>query len=211
MKKTSSLFISFEGLDGSGKSLQASELCQHLKSIGRHVLLLHEPGSTPLGEEIARLLKWGSGFTFDPLVELFLFNAARSQLVKNVIYPGLKKGKIIVVDRFVDSTLAYQGYGRGLDLQAVKTVNDTAINSCLPDLSVLIDIPVEIAHKRMKSEKDRFETEHADFHRRIRDGYLEISEAEPERWLVVDGRLDSATISQIIWEHVIRRLDHLED
>jgi len=117
---------------------------------------------------------------------------------------------VIIVDRFADSTLAYQGYGRGLDLDTVKTVNDMAVHGYRPDLSVLIDIPVDLARGRLKAEKDRFETEHADFHRRIRDGYLEISEAEPERWLVVDGRLDSGIISHIIWDNVSYRLEHPE-
>jgi len=196
------LFISFEGLDGCGKSLQSQLLCRHLEDSGIPAVLLHEPGSTPLGEEIGRLLKWSGSMGISPLAELLLFNASRAQLVQAEILPSLEKGLSVIVDRFSDSTLVYQGYGRGLPLDLVLEVNEIASQGAVPDISILLDVPVEVSAARIAADKDRFESEHPGFYQKIRNGYLEVAENEPERWLVVDGTLNSEIISQIIREHV---------
>ncbi len=201
-----SLFIAFEGLDGCGKSLQAQTLYSNLQSRTIPSILLHEPGSTPLGEEINRLLKWSGKIALDPLTELLLFNASRAQLVKEVIIPSLDQGMVVVIDRFTDSTLAYQGYGRELDLEMVTEINNIATRGCQPDYSILLDISPEEALKRQKAGKDRFEAENPAFHRKIRQGYLTIAEEEPERWLVIDATLSKDIISQIIRENVNRYL-----
>jgi len=196
------LFISFEGLDGCGKSLQSLRLYQHMQNSGIPAVLLHEPGSTPLGEEIGRLLKWSDGIKVSPLAELFLFNAARAHLVKEEILPSLEKGLSVIIDRFSDSTLVYQGYGRGLPLEMVREVNEIAHQGAVPDLSVLLDVPVEVSVGRVAPDRDRFESESPGFYQKIRNGYLEVAEDEPERWLVVDGTLNADIISAIIQEHL---------
>ncbi|MBN1370085.1 MAG: dTMP kinase [Dehalococcoidaceae bacterium] len=195
------LFISFEGLDGCGKSLQSHRLYQHMQDSGIPAVLLHEPGSTPLGEEIGRLLKWSDGIRVSPLAELLLFNASRAQLVKEIILPSLENGLSVIIDRFTDSTLVYQGYGRGLPLELVREVNEIAHQGAVPDLSVLLDVPVEVSAGRIAPARDRFESENPGFYQKIRNGYLEVAENEPERWLVVDGTLNADIISAIIQEH----------
>ncbi|MDD4230472.1 MAG: dTMP kinase [Dehalococcoidales bacterium] len=208
---TPSLFITFEGLDGCGKSLQAKLLYRHLKKISRKAILLHEPGSTPLGEEISRLVKWGDTTRLSPVTELFLFNASRAQLVSETIKPALAEGTVVIVDRFTDSTLVYQGYGRGLDLDMIRQVNDIALQDCHPDLSILLDTPLEVATGRRKKTSDRFESENDAFHRKIRSGYLDLAESEPERWLVIDGTLEINIITDIIIEKVTLLLETDED
>lgn len=202
MKHGKPLFISFEGLDGCGKSLQSQRLCRYLQDTGYPAVLLHEPGSTPLGEEISRLLKWSSSIGINPLAELLLFNASRAQLVKEEILPSLEKGLSVIIDRFSDSTLVYQGYGRGLPLDLVREVNEVACQGAVPDISILLDVPVEVSSGRVAPDKDRFESENPGFYQKIRNGYLELAENEPERWLVIDGTLNVDIISQIIQEHV---------
>ncbi len=205
------MFITFEGLDGCGKSLQSKRLHEYLEKSGRNSILLHEPGSTPLGEEISQLVKWHNDSKLSPLSELFLFNASRAQLVAGIIKPALADGSIVIVDRFTDSTLVYQGYGRGLDLALIKQVNDIALQGCRPDLSILLDIPLETAESRRKNNSDRFESESSSFHRKIRAGYLELAENEPERWLAIDGTLNIDIITEIITERVSLLLDACEE
>jgi len=197
------MFITFEGGEGSGKSLQARSLYRKLCRLSIPVILVHEPGSTPLGERLSRLLKWGRATAISPMSELLLFNASRAQLVSEVILPSLKNGKIVVCDRYTDSTLAYQGYGRGLKLKTVRTANDIATGGLMPDLTMLLDIPVGegLARKRVNAT-DRFENEELAFHKRVRQGYLTLARKEPRRFFVVDGRQDKRTISQIIWKRV---------
>lgn len=197
-----SLFITLEGLDGCGKSLQTNRLFEFLQKSGREAILLHEPGSTPLGEEISRLVKWHEAEHLSPITELFLFNASRAQLIQDTIKPALAEKKNVIVDRFTDSTLVYQGYGRGLDLEMIRQVNDIALQGCQPDVSILLDIPVEIAATRRKKTSDRFESEDFAFHRKVRSGYLELAENEPERWIVIDGTLETGLITEIITEQV---------
>ncbi len=201
-----SLFITFEGGEGSGKSVQARALYRRFVRLDIPVLLTHEPGGTPFGNRLGRWLKWAKSARISPLTELLLFNASRSQLVSEVIQPRLKEGKIVICDRYVDSTTAYQGYGRGLDLQMVKMVNNAAAQGVKPDLTVLLDIPAEEAFGRKKTKRDRFEQEDMAFHHRVREGYLKLAKEEPQRWLAIDATQSKEKIAEIIWQRVSQLL-----
>ncbi len=196
-----SLFITFEGGEGCGKTTQSRILYQRLKRLLIPAILIHEPGGTPLGERVRRLLKQSRNIPIAPLSELLLFNASRSQLVKDVIQPCLKEGKIIICDRFIDSTIAYQSYGRGLDPDLVKEVNRIASQEHQPDITFLLDIPPEIGLSRKEAvAEDRFEKEDLEFHGRVRQGFLKLAEEEPQRWVVIDSRLSKSQIASTIWE-----------
>ena len=198
-----SLFITFEGGEGSGKSTQSRRLYEKLKSLNIPAVLTCEPGGTPLGEEVEKWLKWGHDKKITPLTELMLFNAARSQSVSEVISPNLKAGKVVISDRYSDSTTVYQGYGRGLDMEMVLSVNRAAIQGVIPDLTILLDTPVKTGATRKQGDKpDRFEQEEAAFHQRVKDGYLTLANQEPERWLVVNGDQSQEAIAGIIWQRV---------
>ena len=197
------LFITFEGGEGSGKSSQAEELRRWLSTQGIPAILTHEPGGTELGEKISDLVKWAQNTDISPMTELLLFNASRAQHVKGVIRPALYEGKAVICDRFDDSTTAYQSYGRGLDLEMVKSINDTTTGGLRPNLTVLLDISVEDGLARKSDEKlDRFEQEAIDFHRKVREGYLKLADEEPDRWLVIDAMQSRESISELIFERV---------
>jgi dTMP kinase len=197
------LFITFEGGEGSGKSLQTRALYRRLNRLAIPAVLIHEPGSTVLGEKLTRLLKWARNTSISPMTELMLFNASRAQLLAEVVRPSLKAGKIVICDRYTDSTVAYQGYGRRIDIETIKNVNLMATGALKPDLTVLLDIsPEEGFARKSGQEPDRFEKEAKAFHRRVRKGYLQLAAGEPQRWLVIDAGLPKETISQIIWEKV---------
>ncbi len=204
-----SLFITFEGGEGSGKSVQARALYRRLSQLAIPTLLTREPGGTPFGKKIGRWLKWTQDTNISPLTELLMFNASRSQLITEVIQPNLKKGKIVICDRYADSTTAYQGYGRGLDLEVVRAINSAATQGLKPELTVLLDIPAEegLGRKRAKRQ-DRFERENIAFHHRVRDGFLKMAANEPGRWLVVDASQSKRKIAQIIWQRVSQLLSH---
>jgi dTMP kinase len=202
-----SLFITFEGGEGGGKSVQTKALYRKLAKMAIPVLLTHEPGGTPFGRRISRWLKWAKDTNISPLTELMLFNASRAQLVNDVIQPALKSGQVVISDRYADSTTVYQGYGRGLDLAMVKSVNKAATQGLTPGLTVLLDAPVEVCFARKGTEKrDRFEQEAIAFHRRVREGYLKLASEEPGRWLVVDASQSKAKIADIIWQKVSQLL-----
>jgi dTMP kinase len=197
-----SVFITFEGGEGCGKTLQAKSLYRSLRRRKIPALLTHEPGGTPLGEKLTRLLKWGKSTDISPISEVMLFNASRSQLVANVIRPSLAAGKIVVCDRFTDSTIAYQGYGRRLDLQMIEEANSFAADGLSPDFTILLDLPVETGFARKKGSLDRFEVADRNFHQRVRDGFLKMAADEPERWFIIDGSLSVVEIEAIVWEKV---------
>ena len=202
-----SLFITFEGGEGGGKSVQAKALYRKLAKMAIPVLLTREPGGTPFGRRISRWLKWAKDTNISPLTELMLFNASRAQLVNDVIQPALKSGQVVISDRYADSTTVYQGYGRGLDLAMVKSVNKAATQGLTPDLTVLLDAPVETCFARKgTSKRDRFEQEAIAFHRRVREGYLKLAADEPRRWLVIDASQSKAKIADIIWQKVSQLL-----
>jgi len=192
-----SLFITFEGGEGCGKSTQARALYQRLLRSGVSALLTREPGGTPLGSQLRRWLK-GEG-EIDAQTELLLFNASRAHLVSRVIRPALEKGIVVICDRFSDSTTAYQGYGRGLDFALIETANNIGTQGLRPDLTMLLDFPVEqgLARKRLH---DRFEREGLAFHQRVRQGYMEMAGKEPGRWLVIDASLPKKEVGRLIWE-----------
>ncbi len=201
------LFITFEGGEGCGKSVQSRALYRRLTLLAIPAVLTHEPGGTPLGKKISRWLKWTYDVDISPLAELLLFNASRAQLIGELISPNLEEGKVVICDRYTDSTVAYQGYGRGLDLEMVGAINDAATRGLKPGLTVLLDVPVEegLARKRAKG-RDRFEREELVFHQRVRDGYLKLAAGESGRWLVIDASQSKAEVSQIIWQRVSQLL-----
>ena len=165
-------FIVFEGIDGSGKSTQARALYRRLLYRQHQVLLVHEPGGTPLGESLRRWVKRRQGLY--PLTELYLFNAARAQLVEQVIRPALEKGVTVVADRFSASTVAYQNYGRGLDLELVLQMNQGATSGLSPNLTVFLDVPPELGRGRKKAgDNDNFDAAPLEFYQRVRQGYLD--------------------------------------
>ena len=203
-----SLFITFEGGEGCGKTTQAKALYRRLSRLAIPAELTHEPGGTALGSQLRRLLKTRRQDEISPEAELFLFAACRVQLVSGVIRPSLQKGKVVICDRFADSTTVYQGYGRGIDLTTIKAVNEFATQDTKPDLTVLLDIPVAKGLGRKQAKmKDRFEAEETAFHDRVRDGYLKLAAEEPERWLVIDATLPKARIGKIIWDRVNQLLN----
>lgn len=170
------------------------------------MVLTHEPGGTALGNELRKALKRKRGSSISPQAELFLVAASRAQLVAELIRPALEEGKVVICDRFTHSTMVYQGYGRGLDFTAIQMVNNMATGNLNPDLIILLDISPEQGLARKRSLKDRFELEDLSFHRRVREGYLKMAAAEPDRWLVIDASLPKAKIAEIIWDRVSRLL-----
>ena len=187
------VFITVEGPDGAGKSTQARLLADALRRSGREVCLTREPGGTPLGERLREFLLDGRGTSHRPLTDALLFNAARAELVHGVIAPALASGAVVVCDRYADSTLAYQGYGDGLDLDALRRVIAFATGGLGPDVTVLVDVPARLGLGRRSAgpgeERNRFEEGRHDeaFHRRVREGFLALAAADPRRWAVVDG------------------------
>jgi len=192
------LFITFEGGEGCGKSVQTRTLYKRLSESGIPAVLTHEPGGTAICDKIGCWLKEGKA-TISPLAELLLFNASRALLLDEVIRPGLEKGKVVICDRYADSTTVYQSYGRGLDLKTVMAVNDIATGGLKPDLTILLDIPAEEGLAR-KKRRDRFEQEDIAFHHKIREGYLKLAREEAQRWLVIDATQSKDKIAEIIWQ-----------
>lgn len=183
-------FITFEGIDFCGKTTQARKLVSYLRKKGHNVLLLREPGGGKIGEKIRQVLLNKTNSEMTPLTELLLYEAARSQLTERTILPALKEGKAVLCDRYSDSSLAYQGYGRGLERRMIRHVNQIATFKLLPDLTILLDVPVKTSLKRGRKEKrkkDRLEKERFEFHQRIREGFLTIARQNPKRIKVVDG------------------------
>jgi dTMP kinase len=201
------MFITFEGGEGSGKSFQAKALYRRLIKMDVPAVLTHEPGGTPFGGRLGHWLKWSLQEEISPLVELMMFNASRAQLVASVINPALKRGEVVVCDRYADSTTAYQGYGRGIDLETVRKVNEIATGGLKPSLTILLDAPPEIGLTRKQDRKhDRFEQEKLVFHNKVRQGYLALAAAESGRFLVLDAALPRAELSRLIWQKVARLL-----
>lgn len=196
------LFVTFEGGEGSGKSTQAKALWNKLHQRNIAAVLTHEPGGTSLGNDLGRLLKREKNNSISAQAEALLFAACRAQLGAEVILPALEEGKVVICDRFSHSTCAYQGYGRGLDLDFIETINSWATQKVKPDLIILLDSPPEEGLARKRRLRDRFELEGLAFHRRVRQGYLEMAAAEPDRWFVIDAMLPKRKVARIIWEKV---------
>jgi len=199
------LFVAFEGVEGSGKTTQSEALARALSEAGYEVSLAIEPGGTPTGELVRQWVKSGTDIT--PLSELFLFSAARAALVETVIVPALKNGAVVVCDRYVYSTVAYQGHGRGLDLDTIAEMNRTATAGLSPRLAVLLDMPPgHTSIRKASADLDRIERESQSFHRRVRDGYLEQARLDPERWLVLDATGPIDDIGRAVWARVASML-----
>jgi dTMP kinase len=197
------MFITFEGCEGCGKTFQSRMLFNYLTDINIPVVSTSDPGGTKLGKELERLMKGNQHDTISAEVELFLFNVCRIHLVKEVISPSLQQGKIVVCDRFIDSTLAYQGYGRGIDLTTIKTLHNIATGGMKPDFTILLDIPADRGLQRKNTRyRDRFEEEELSFHDRVRNGYLKMATEEPERWFVIDALQQAEEIKGIIREKI---------
>lgn len=198
-------FITFEGIEGCGKSTQLELLKAHLERKGRAVLSVREPGGTLLGERVRSVLLNGTEEGIDPWAELFLYEACRAQLVARVIRPALAEGKVVLCDRFFDSTLAYQGFGRGLDAGKIEGLNALATGGLVPDLTFLVDCAEDVGLKRAwarinasaGAREDRFEKEELAFHRRVREGFLAIARAAP-RVKVIDGSREISTVHREI-------------
>lgn len=203
------MFISFEGIDGSGKSTQLTLLKEVLEAEGQTVLTIREPGATMLSESIREILL-SNKQSITSTAELLLFSSARTQLVETIIEPALKEGKIILCDRYVDSTTAYQGYGRQLNMEQVRQCNAIATRGLLPHVTFFIDVAYERAQQRMQftpgsSEPDRMERSGREFFERVRQGYLEIAALEPGRFVVIDGHRDRQQIHADIVSVVTQR------
>jgi dTMP kinase len=204
-----SLLITFEGPDGSGKTTQVKRLAEHLRSRSCNVLAVREPGGTSISEQIRNVLHSLANREMQPRTEILLYCAARAQLVGQVIRPHLQSGGVVICDRYTDSTLAYQGYGHGLDLPMLRMILDFATGGLKPDITFYLDIDVEEGLKRRKTggdEWNRMDDLTVEFHRRVRAGYLEMIAQEPARWVVVDAARDAEAIAREIWEVVERRL-----
>ncbi len=202
------MFITFEGVDLCGKTTQAEILIKKLKEHGFDIVFVREPGGTRISELIRKILLDKENREMCSTTELFLFSASRAQLVVEVIIPALNSGKVVVCDRFYDSTLAYQGYGRGIDIEKIKIVNELASSGLVPDLTFLIDIPVAEIYRRKKQKYgdfDRMENSGAEFYERVRSGYLELARKEG-RFYVIDGVKGIDEISDEIWSIVCEKL-----
>lgn len=180
------LFITFEGPDGCGKTTQMKLLAEYLEKKGEEVVLTREPGGKGLGEKVREILLNYDGEVSDRC-ESFLFLADRAQNIDIIVNPAVKAGKIVLCDRHIDSTVAYQGYGRGLDIERINMLNTLATNGKKPDLTFVFDVDVETSMKRVGKEKDRMESAGIDFHNRVRQGYLELAKQEPQRIKVIDA------------------------
>jgi dTMP kinase len=210
------LFITFEGTEGCGKSTQISLLAGHLRSLGHQVRTLREPGGTPIGEEIRHTLKHSKdNAAMTAEAELLLMNASRAQLVREVIRPALAAGEIVLSDRFYDSTTAYQGYGRQLDLKMVEAIIDAAVGETRPSLTLLLHVPHEVAEQRrlvrqptlpMAIQRDRIEEAGRSFFERVAKGYQAIAATEPERVRIVDADGTVDEVSAAIWKLVEPRV-----
>jgi len=199
-------FITFEGADGCGKSTQIELAAKFLKENNIEFIQTRDPGGTALGNKIRNILLNYDG-NIAPLCELFLYFADRAQHVEEKLLPALNEGKIILCDRYVDSTMAYQGYARGLGAEKILELNQVAAKSLMPDLTFVFDVSTEIAAKRVGNEKDRLESEGKEFHQKVRAGYLELAEKFPERIVVVDANKNIKEVQQNVINILKKKLN----
>lgn len=206
------ILISFEGSEGCGKTTQINLLAAKLKADGHDVILTREPGGTPIGEEIRHLLKHSeASHDMCPETELLLFAASRAQLVRTVIAPALADGKIILTDRYLDSTTVYQGVARKISEDPVSSINAFAVGEFMPHLTIVMDIPAETGFERIKKRTnhelpDRLEQESIEFYKQVREGYLILAKSLPRRFIVIDGTQEVAAIEAQIFEKIQERL-----
>jgi len=201
------IFISFEGIEGTGKTIQSRLLRENLVKEGHEVILTEEPGGTRIGLKIRDVLLSVENKGMTPVTELLLYNASRAQHINEVILPALRMGVIVITDRFTDSTVAYQGYGRGIALEIINSLEIMVTEGLKPNITFLLDLEVEAGLKRNRgiNKTDRLELEDVEFHKRVRDGYLQIAAKEPERIKLIDS---SGSIEEI-QRKIIDRVRHL--
>jgi dTMP kinase len=206
-------FITFEGSEGCGKSTQVQRLAARLAKLGIPHLITREPGGTPIGESIRELLQFAPhGFGMTPETELLLFEASRSQLVREIIKPALAAGTCVISDRFFDSTTVYQGAARKLDPEMVARLNTFAVGDCRPDVTFVLDVDLAAARLRMQQKErrpDRMEQQPPQFYEAVRNGYRELAMREPDRVVLVDGAQSADKIESYIWETILKRLPAL--
>ena len=203
---TPGFFITLEGPEGSGKSTHAPRLAEYLRSLGRDVLLTREPGGTSIGDQIRSVLNDHANAAMQPRAEILLFCASRAQLVSQMIHPHLERGGTVVCDRFSDSTLAYQGYGHGLDRDILRSICDFATGRLQPHLTLLLDLPVEVGLTRRRhglGDWNRLDALEVEFHRRVRQGYLELARQEPSRWI----RIDAEKGEEEVWSEILKAVE----
>lgn len=213
-----SLFVTFEGADGSGKSTQIQCTAQFLQGLGYDVLLTREPGGTNIGDQIRHILHDVANTELCAPAEVLLYSASRAQLVDQVIVPHLNKGGVVLCDRYADSTFAYQGYGRGLDADALHLITRFATQNLKPDLTIYLDLdPAQGLQRKQnantagKGEWNRMDQLELDFYRRVRNGYLEMARAEPDRWLVIDAAASIDLVNQSIRRRLQRYFAKVEN
>jgi dTMP kinase len=201
-------FITFEGPDGSGKSTQLARLAARLREQGREVVETAEPGGTSIGRDIRAILLNARNQHLKPTAELLLYFASRAQNVEEVIRPALERGAIVLSDRFTDSTLVYQGVGRGLGDDVVRQLHVIACGSLMPDLTLLVDIDpaLTLARTTKRAAQDRLDAESLDFHSRVREGYFKLAAAEPGRIRIVDGSRDIESVAAALWPLAVEAL-----
>ena len=204
------MFITLEGPEGSGKSTQIKRLAKHLESMGYPVITTREPGGTPIGDQIRQVLVRMENKELHPRTEILLFLSARAQLVEQLIKPALQDGKIILCDRYGDSTLAYQGYGHGLDLEKLRQMLDFATDHLKPDLTILLDLDVKTGLMRKKAEDEwnRLDAYEVLFHERVREGYLQLAREEPERWRIVDASQSIEAVQEDLFRIILDALNN---
>lgn len=194
MKK--GFFITLEGVEGSGKTTQQQLLAAHLEDMGKRILKAREPGGTNLGEKIRTLLLGGKGVKISPLAELLLYLSCRAELVEEIIEPALREGLIVICDRYLDATIAYQGYGRGLDVGMIEQMNRMVVGEVIPDLTFLLDLEAKTGLDRISPRgRDRVEGEDLAFHERVREGYLELASQNPSRVKVIPAEREVGQIA----------------
>ncbi len=208
------MFITFEGPEGSGKSTQIRLLSLFLQHQGCDVLTTREPGGTPIGDQIRACLHDVNNTTMESVTELLLYSASRAQLVREVIQPALAAGKVVLCDRYADSTIAYQGYGRGLNLTDLHTMTQIATGGLEPHLTLLLDLDVRRGLARRKvggDEMNRLDLERVAFHERVRNGYHQLAAQQPQRWVIIDADLDPDLVQKKLREIVLSKLINLVD
>ncbi len=209
LREGSVVFVTFEGPEGSGKTTQIALLERALHATGRRVVATREPGGTPIGEQIRAVLHAHENVALVPAAEILLYAADRAQHVREVVVPALQRGDIVLSDRYAESTLAYQGYGRGLDMEALRHITAFATGGLRPDLVIYLDLDVELGLQRKRraqalgrGEWNRMDEQATAFHQRVRTGYLTMAAEDPERWLVIDATRSIEAVHRVIYERI---------
>lgn len=203
-KETKGIFVTFEGIDGSGKSTQANSLLRRVQENGLNAVLFREPGGTRISEQIRQILLNTKHTEMVAITEVLLYSAARAQLTEEMVIPGLQENDIVICDRYYDSTTAYQGYGRGINMEFINALTSEAANRIEPDLTFLVDVSVDLAEKRSSTigKQDRIELESIEFKKKVIEGFREIAENNPNRIVILDGSKDIEQLTDIAWNKI---------